>query len=535
MVKSYPVSKLQFIADAAGGLRSGVVAYNVPFGMVVGNEYLLAANVQEFYGMTEVGNVSALIDKGVSSVPSPAIQTLGVLRDASCDALQLWHTGEDYEGMLVKVERVVITENRPAGASFLVARPGVAPTDTILIDAMAGNFTYAADSGHIATITGVLHFAFGTFRICPRSDSDIQDLGTGPVFSARLDVSRSGTASRDPELIRDGNGNLFLAWGRDPLQVAYSLSLDDGLSWSAPKGVPRQGRQPALAVADSNKLCVLGAGLDSLRFHQSVDGGFQLLPVSCTVDAFRAEYPQMAVGSGGHIHTAWERYQAGIYYSRSLTGGASFSTPTVIALDSWPQDRHSLVRICASRGDSVYLSWEYQKASGPPNSRILFSRSLNGGSSFSQPKAISDTTKYVRLGDEQVDSTGVLYVMWVNCGPPDSVVFLRSTNGGASFTTVGHPFPGALALSGICAKSFVLGPSGAVHAIVGVCSTDLYYTHSSDGGANWDPAVNLTNGVGSVGEPRGAKIILDRSGVPVVVWFGTEAGSSEIRLLRKIN
>lgn len=77
LVKQY--GTLCFMTDAAGGLRSGVAACNVPFGMTVGHQYLLACRVQEHYGMTELANHAALIDEGVVAVPAAQPQTADVL------------------------------------------------------------------------------------------------------------------------------------------------------------------------------------------------------------------------------------------------------------------------------------------------------------------------------------------------------------------------------------------------------------------------------------------------------------------------
>jgi hypothetical protein len=119
-------------------------------------------------------------------------------------------------------------------------------------------------------------------------------------------------------------------------------------------------------------------------------------------------------------------------------------------------------------------------------------------------------------------------------GPPDSVAFLKSTNGGAKFTLVGHltnPAP-----YGLCPKSFCLGPNNTVHGLVGICGTALYYTRSDDGGKTWGPAVNVTGTQSPlVGEPRGAKIILGPNGKPVIVWYGPVGGSTEIYSVRQLN
>ena len=206
MVKSYPVSKLQFIADAAGGLRSGVVAYNVPFGMVVGNEYLLAANVQEFYGMTEVSGTTALIDKGASAVPAAVKQKVGVLIDASCDANEETLNADDYEGMLVKLDSVkVVPWNYPptdpaAGGSFRVVQlPACA--DTIQVNGYNGLYTFDADPGDQLEVKGVLYIDTGYgIQVWPRDNSDItlirKNLGVPGTVSSRVAFSVGPSPSR---------------------------------------------------------------------------------------------------------------------------------------------------------------------------------------------------------------------------------------------------------------------------------------------------------------------------------------------------
>jgi hypothetical protein len=223
-----------------------------------------------------------------------------------------------------------------------------------------------------------------------------------------------------------------------------------------------------------------------------------------------------------------------VLYARSFDNGASFGATSPLGIDAGPSERHSMVRICATRGDTVYVVWEYHRNSGPPNNRILFSRSLNGGTTFSPAKVISDTTRIAYLGDAHADTTGAIDVMWSISGSPDSLAFVRSSSAGGTFTTVGYLTPPAT--TGLCPKTFVLGPGNHVHAVVGTCGTDLYYLHSSSGGASWDAPVNFTNAMGPITDPWGVRITLDRLGVPVIVWSATRGtGSSEIFFTRRIN
>ena len=174
---------LRFLEDAAGGLRSGVAAYNVPFGMTVGNKYLLACRVQEFYGMTELANPAALIDEGAVAVPSPQLQTVGVLNSAACDPLQNITNAEDYEGVLVRVQNVKVVpfNTDPVlpsqGGSFrIVALPACA--DTILVSSLGGTYAdFTPVVNQWLNINGVLNIDTDVPRILPRNSADITVLG----------------------------------------------------------------------------------------------------------------------------------------------------------------------------------------------------------------------------------------------------------------------------------------------------------------------------------------------------------------------
>jgi hypothetical protein len=210
MVKDYGVQRLRLMQDAAGGPRSGVVAYNVPFGMQVGRKYLLACAAMEFYTMTELSNPVALIDEGVVAVPAPQLSTVGALADVSCDPNQETLNGEDYEGVLIRVENVKVvpfnTEPRlpSPGGAFRIAGPAPSYPDTILVSNYNATYTTATalDTGAVVHVNGMLHVdEFGS-RIYPRDDSDIEiviHIGAEPKALAALSFSvhpNPGTAQR---------------------------------------------------------------------------------------------------------------------------------------------------------------------------------------------------------------------------------------------------------------------------------------------------------------------------------------------------
>jgi len=181
----YAGGQTYFLESAGGGVRSGVTVFAPISNLQAGHQYVLAGAIQEFFAETEFTNNVYVKDEGVVAAPAPAVQTVGVLRDNSCDATQSVSNAEDYEDMLVKVVNVTTTEDRNPGASFFVAGPYPSNPDTILID---NNMTRTFDPvlTQRVDVTGILELASSVnagsnWRIQPRGNSDVIPTQTAGV------------------------------------------------------------------------------------------------------------------------------------------------------------------------------------------------------------------------------------------------------------------------------------------------------------------------------------------------------------------
>jgi hypothetical protein len=185
---------LQYLEDSDSAPRSGVSVFGPSAPLDLGHRYLIAGQCQEFGSETEIANNVYLVDEATVGTPAAVVFTdkqVDTVRDSACDATQSILNGEDYEGMLIHINRLMVAEKRTAGQSFFAANvSGGTALDSILVSNLNNILgSYAVpDSGTIIDVSGILHFASGTFRICPRTTADI----TSPT----LDVNDSGQSGK---------------------------------------------------------------------------------------------------------------------------------------------------------------------------------------------------------------------------------------------------------------------------------------------------------------------------------------------------
>jgi len=197
---SYPTAAIVYLTTPSATTRGGVAMYGTP--MTVGNQYLFVGQVQEYFEETEGLNNVYLRDEGPASLPAPIVQTIAVLRDSSCDATQSYLSGEDYEGMLVKVMYAkIVSPTGGSGFGFDIAGPGPAafPDSIHVTNRGSAMYTFTPDSLEFVDVTGILSFSFGEFIILPRSDADLLTHGFGGVgdkLPARVSLAVSPNPAR---------------------------------------------------------------------------------------------------------------------------------------------------------------------------------------------------------------------------------------------------------------------------------------------------------------------------------------------------
>jgi PKD domain len=223
--------------------------------------------------------------------------------------------------------------------------------------------------------------------------------------------------------------------------------------------------------------------------------------------------PQAAVDAGGNINVVWEDDTAtnsNILFRRSSDGGATF--PTFKPLSN-TTGFSSSPRICVDRTGAINVVWVDDT---PGNQVVYFSRSIDGGATFSPPVGLSSVAAYSSSPQISVDGAGNISVVWESDSAPVGILFRHSTDGGATFSP---PVNLATNTTGSIAPQMAIGVDGSINVVWEDdfnFQSDISFARSSDQGATFSPPTNLSHNAGNSSE---AQIAVDLSGNINVAWM----------------
>ncbi len=137
----------------------------------LGDNVTVSGTVRERFNETQIFNVTDVtINSSGNTVPGPVVVQTGDLKTGS-------PTAEKYEGMLMRLENVTVSDPFPDDPSnfgeFLIDDG----SGGLRVDDL-GNFRGNLDSAFVqdqqlASVTGIEYFSFGNFKLIPRNDNDV--------------------------------------------------------------------------------------------------------------------------------------------------------------------------------------------------------------------------------------------------------------------------------------------------------------------------------------------------------------------------
>ena len=323
--------------------------------------------------------------------------------------------GEDFSGYAFSTD---------GGASFTHRRPEPPPDgylygDPVLATGPSGEVYFA----NLMTVGGGL---YSTVGVSKSADG-------GQTFGPPVDAVNAYTNTDDvmdkPWLAVDASpskyrGSVYVTWTyfapSGETVILFARSNDGGTSFSAPGAlspIDTAGVQgSAIAVGPAGEVYV--AWLDGhvvptgISVLKSTDGGatFGSRVTVATLDELtmltggggvRANsFPSLAVDGAGRVHVSWAALptvsgtdRSDVFYSRSTDGGATFSTARRLNDDATATTQ-AMPALAASPGGKVAVRW-IDRRDDPANDALTgvsMAISADGGATFGRSFRVTDTT-----------------------------------------------------------------------------------------------------------------------------------------------
>ena len=362
-----------------------------------------------------------------------------------------------------------------------------------------------------------------------------QSLGSS---TSSINLSHNPGASLFPAIAVSGQ-NVYVVWDDESFgatEILYVRSADGGRTFSEPLNLsndPGDSRNVAIAASNSNVYVAWEdntPGNFEVFYSVSRDSGQSFsTPRNLSQTPGDSILPKIAV-SGPNVYVIWQDESGGpsqIFYSRSTDGGDTFTAPR--NLSQAPGAARSPV--IAISGTNVYAAWDDKT---PGTHEIFFAHSSDAGATFSAPQNISNSGTFATAPNLAASGNDV-YLTWTERTEARhyEVFYSSSHDGGLSFTA-----PQNVSQSGTYSGASVIGISAD-----GICLAwiegipiagndaskmdyELYYTHALNSGGIFAPAENLSESDGTTVSP--AIAVSDKN--IYVAYTDDSSGNFEILL-----
>ena len=340
------------------------------------------------------------------------------------------------------------------------------------------------------------------------------------TWSRPENLSNTLTSSDSPAIVADGLGYVHVFWSEEvggrtirpqdmPSQgntIFYTRW--DGVSWTPPIDVlfmPNDSVAdfPAVAVDTQNRLHVVWTGYSNLYYSNApswnaYSASAWSKPVILAGDSARSAWMiSIAADAAGILHVVYATRgsEAGVYYIRSVNGGADWEPPIKLSSEfDTLEESFARVKIITDGAGRLHAVWQTNESAGFGQA-VYYARSQDGGKSWSSPLQMG----YRGPGDFDVGwpyitarGDSELHLIY-NAGPSHVGRFHRiSRDGGETWSNPLHVITEMEGINGYIVP--IVDGAGQMHLIINMRTVatqvvGIYYAHWLE--TDWSPVVPL--------------------------------------------
>jgi len=138
---------------------------------------------------------------------------------------------------------------------------------------------------------------------------------------------------------------------------------------------------------------------------------------TCTIASLKcAKAPSASFGPDGKLWLAWV-FAGHVYVQHSSDQGKTYSAPSIVnrAPEKIAARAENRAKIQLDKAGNIYISWT-QSLNKLYTGNIRFSRSVDGGQSFSQPITVNDDLQEIshRFDSMVVSDDGKVFISWLD-------------------------------------------------------------------------------------------------------------------------
>lgn len=305
-----------------------------------------------------------------------------------------------------------------------------------------------------------------------------------PGIGTNVNVTMNPSAQNETSIAVDPANPLNLVGGANDYrygdaQAGYAYSLDGGATWASNT---LDGAYPTHGKYDAQGDPAIAPYRDGIFYYAFIDFS-------------RTDYRnRLGVAKTTDGGVTWP--SLGVVIDHPGPGYQDFEDKEYIAVDNTG----------GAYDGNVYVTWTRFPVAG--YSHIRFSRSTNGGSTFSASVQISNSTGSYQGSVPAVGPNGEIYVAWYHA---ERIEVDKSTDGGITWgndvivdyiNSIPDPLPGAWFRTNSFPTIAVDRSGGASDGYVYVAwadaqgvgsGPDIVFSRSTDGGATWSSPIRVSD------------------------------------------